>query len=58
MMNEIVKRLAQPLFDEGATVVYAVECCDKVFVGKFPPTKCRACGMPVRPTAYSALDKG
>ena len=58
-LTTTIERLAKPLFDAGAKEVYVIECCDRIFVGKFAPTGCRTCGMPVKAEVilHSAIDK-
>jgi hypothetical protein len=53
----LLARLTQPFFDQGESVVYLAQCCDRLAVSVLLPEKarCSQCQREVRYTALPAL---
>lgn len=56
-VSDILKRLAEPFFDQGTTPVYAATCCGRLFVGEVAPVKCRVCGGRPEAQAFASLSE-
>jgi hypothetical protein len=46
-MDEELKVLVQPFFEDGAAEVYTATCCRKTYVGRAPVNQCSSCKSPV-----------
>lgn len=42
-MEEVLKALAAPLFETGASLLHVSLCCDHLFVGVKPAGGCKHC---------------
>ncbi len=54
---ELIHRLADPFFAEGASRVFVARCCNRVFVGTREATSCATCKQPVANHPCTSVDE-